>query len=96
MADCIRIVNLNYPQVKKLYALYSRAKKTNSVEAERCAKQLVTEMQNVSRLGQEVTFPDSMRHWFERLCEKFDKDTYVVDDSLLQKVIDAAKGASDA
>ena len=89
MAGRIRVINLDYPRVRKLYNLYLRAKKTNSVEAERCARKIF-EIQEISRMGQEVTFPDSMRHRFEGLCEKFDKDTYVVDANLLRKVIDAA------
>lgn len=95
MAGLIRVINLDYSQVKKSYKLYLRAKKTGPVEAERSAKKMVLDKQAISRLGNDITFPATMRPLIERECEKLDEDTYVADANTLQKITDALGSARD-
>ena len=94
--NSIRVINLSYPRVKELYDCYLQAKQENPEVAEAFAKKIVFETQGISRMGQEVAFPVSMRTLFEQSCEKFGEDTYVVDNNLLQRIINSLKSTPGA
>jgi len=85
----ISTVNLDYPDVKKVYDLYMKAQRAGKKTIAATYKQSVYAMQAISRFGAKLTFPTIMRSTFETVCDKFDDDCYVVTEEKLCKVIDA-------